>query len=173
MIDGKEGGYQPSEEEIKTAEEHMTEREVAMSEGREEGRKFADVKYPEIELRKKVEREKQEQEKLEQERIRKKLGNIFQLKTDRKINLSFQHPWEPSLLEYAIKVSEQSLEDEFGLEWRDKIKKVVIKVYEEWDRDAVYYYRYEPVATLKDGSLKKLSPRRFDSFECYPPRRRR
>ena len=36
MIEGKESGYQPSEEEIKDAEAHMTEKEAVMSEAREE-----------------------------------------------------------------------------------------------------------------------------------------
>lgn len=39
MTEGKEGGYQPTEEDIKAAEGHMNEKETSMSEAREEASK--------------------------------------------------------------------------------------------------------------------------------------
>jgi hypothetical protein len=36
MVNEKEGGYQPSEDDLRLAKEHMTEKEMAMSEAREE-----------------------------------------------------------------------------------------------------------------------------------------
>jgi len=46
MTEGKEG-YQPSGDEIRSAEEHITEKEAAMSEAREEMAKYKDKELKE------------------------------------------------------------------------------------------------------------------------------
>lgn len=111
MPEGQEG-YQPSEGEIQAAEDHMTEREKGMSEGREE----------EVNIWLEKQRSNQEeQENRDDKSLEKDLNEI--------------RNWtnKPGLNRFYYGKSVEMAEKRFGEDWKKVLKRLYIEVDKSMD----------------------------------------
>ncbi|MCX6812051.1 MAG: hypothetical protein NTW79_00290 [Candidatus Berkelbacteria bacterium] len=148
-------GYEPSEEETKMAEDHMTEREQGMSEAREEDQKFHATEAEKEKMNKlhsaTLNENRERDEYIEKQNEKNDDKKLNELRRDEKISLTIKGGYSVDENNYYRHIGEM-IRKELGDNWSVKqIKDISITVHTWDDEHDGRQSRSKIIVQLTDG----------------------